>query len=247
MKSESNNSNFAVISSTELTEVDSFQIGSPITSIAWSPETTILQNGSIRAVILVAAEDQKLRILQTNQSPIEYPGHSGYINDVAFNVADNSCFASVSDDRTLRIWQWPPGNPNGQSDQIVIKIQLTSPGISVRWNEANAAFLMVAERDGAIRFLDWKTRQFTFSVLAPNGFGSLRSADWSALYPKLFGAVVGKKWYVWNLGSLPIHKPSQQGDTKFDGACSFRWSLKNNDSFAFCSDSPNFQDSTYLY
>jgi len=67
---------------------------------------------------------------------------------------------------------------------------LKSSGQSVRFHKQNIQLMMVAERNGSIRIINWKTSEFLFTFYEPGleDIGSLntiesaiglRSADWN--------------------------------------------------------------------
>ncbi|KAJ3113287.1 Nucleoporin Nup37 [Nowakowskiella sp. JEL0407] len=219
----------------------SFYIGSPSTSISWSPS-----KHSPR--ILVASEDLKIRVFDvnpTNSTPPEvYMGHTEYINAVAYNLTDSNYFASVSDDKTLRIWPSPSQNSQQLLLDDPVIMHLNSPAISLQFHSQNSSFILFAERDGGIRLLDWKQCQIMFSVYPCANLSGVRVSDccWNPVNPKLFAVVVGSKWLVYNLGKFPIHLPQSEGDTQLPESSCLRWSPAKPSLFAVASDILN-QDS----
>lgn len=136
-----------------------FQHGVRVDGIAWSPETRL---DSLPPVIkfCTSAADMKIRLFTSDlQDKNEYKvleGHSDFINGLVFDPKEGQEIASVSDDHTCRIW-----NLDGiQTAHFV----LHSPGMSVCWHPEETFKLMVAEKNGTIRFYDlWLNRLFYLS------------------------------------------------------------------------------------
>ncbi|RKO94226.1 hypothetical protein BDK51DRAFT_30290 [Blyttiomyces helicus] len=101
----------------------------------------------------------------------------------------------------------------------------------------NVSHVLVAERSGSILLYDLANRQMLFTFFEPVGgiagdICGLTSADWNQLDPQQFGAVIGQKWFVWDMSQFPIHKYHHSGDAHVEGATSFRWSKTNPKAFA---------------
>ncbi|RUP47827.1 hypothetical protein BC936DRAFT_145290 [Jimgerdemannia flammicorona] len=117
--------------------------------------------------LVVACADYKLRFIDNDQRPMLASGHTDYVNHVAFNVTRGaSVVASVSDDKTCRIWTTV--TPTASEPACLHIIRLSSPGIAASWHREQAQFLMIAERSGQIRVMDW-VRLETIWVVSLNG------------------------------------------------------------------------------
>ncbi|KAL1925183.1 uncharacterized protein VTP21DRAFT_66 [Calcarisporiella thermophila] len=177
--------------------------------------------------------DNKLRFIEGDNMHIEL-GHTDQINDVACNLNSGDIVASVSSDRTCKIWSFA-------DRQTLQTISLASAGISVRWHRADNTHLMIAEQSGAIRLYDW-TRQERLWALSlheastglRSGIGpraGLKCADWRPGNAQCFGALVGSKWCLWNLRE---NHPEQRGEGHAESGGKFRFSPANPRYFASC-------------
>ncbi|XP_038612800.1 nucleoporin Nup37 isoform X2 [Tachyglossus aculeatus] len=205
-----------------------FHHGIRVDAIAWSPESRLdALPPQIR--FCTAAADRKLRVFSSDlQEKNEYKvieGHSDYINDLVFAPIDGQEVASVSDDHTcsgtaistlllysvIRVWDLE-GN---QKAHFVLR----SPGMSVCWHPEEAFKLMVAEKNGIIRFYDLITQQAILSLDCEQM--PLMSAHWCLKNTFKVGAVAGNDCYPQD--KRPVH---------MDRARLFRWSTVNESLFA---------------
>ncbi|KAF3814524.1 hypothetical protein GH733_017682 [Mirounga leonina] len=116
-------------------------------------------------------------------------GHSDFINGLVFDPKEGQEIASVSDDHTCRIW-----NLEGiQTAHFV----LHSPGMSVCWHPEETFKLMVAEKNGTIRFYDLLTQQAILSLESEQM--PLMSAHWCLKNTFKVGAVAGSDWLIWDI------------------------------------------------
>uniref|UniRef100_A0A8D0CC78 Nucleoporin Nup37 n=1 Tax=Salvator merianae TaxID=96440 RepID=A0A8D0CC78_SALMN len=227
--------NYVVIGSCrfqeEDTEVEGIQFktlkllqhGVRVDAIAWSPETRL---DALPPVIrfCTAAADKKLRIFYSDlQDTNEYKlldGHSDYINDLVFSPKEGQEIASVSDDHTCRVWDLE-GN-------LKASFVLRSPGMSVGWHPEDPFKLMVAEKNGAIRFYDLVTHQAVLSLTTNQT--PLMSANWCLKNTFKVGAVAANDWFIWDItrSSYPLDKRPVHADR----ARLFRWSRVNENLFA---------------
>ncbi|XP_059582426.1 nucleoporin Nup37 isoform X1 [Alligator mississippiensis] len=197
-----------------------FHHGIRVDAIAWSPETR-LNSLPPQIRFCTAAADRKLRLFTSDlQEKNEYKifdGHSDYINDLVFAPKEGQVIASVGDDHTCRVWDLE-GN---QKAYFV----LHSPGVSVCWHPEEAFKLMVAEKNGTIRFYDLTTQQAILSL--ESGQMPLMSADWCLKNTFRIGAVAGNDWLIWD-----IRYPQDKRPVHADRAKLFRWSRVNENLFA---------------
>nr|XP_028601881.1 nucleoporin Nup37 [Podarcis muralis] len=200
-----------------------FHHGIRVDVIAWSPETR-LDALSPQIRFCTAAADKKLRLftsdLQENNGYKTLEGHSDYINDVVFSPKEGQEIASVSDDHTCRVWDLE-GN-------LTTDFVLRSPGVSVGWHPEDAFKLMVAEKNGTIRFYDLVTHQAILSLTTDQT--PLMSANWCLKNTFKVGAVAGNDWFIWDItrSSYPLDKRPVHADR----ARLFRWSRVNENLFA---------------
>ncbi|XP_063164371.1 nucleoporin Nup37 [Candoia aspera] len=199
-----------------------FQHESRVDAIVWSPETRFdALPPHIR--FCTAAADRKLRLFTSDlKDKNEYKtleGHSDYINDLVFSPNGQE-IASVSDDHTCRVWDLE-GN-------LRAYFVLRSPGMSVGWHPEDAFKLMVAEKNGTIRFYDLVTHQAILSLTTDQT--PLMSASWCLKNTFKVGAVAGNDWFIWDItrSSYPLDKRPVHADR----ARLFRWSRVNENLFA---------------
>uniref|UniRef100_A0A7M4FL19 Nucleoporin Nup37 n=1 Tax=Crocodylus porosus TaxID=8502 RepID=A0A7M4FL19_CROPO len=199
-----------------------FHHGVRVDAIAWSPETR-LNSLPPQIRFCTAAADRKLRLFTSDlQEKNEYKifdGHSDYINDLVFAPKEGQVIASVGDDHTCRVWDLE-GN---QKAYFVLR----SPGVSVCWHPEEAFKLMVAEKNGTIRFYDLTTQQAILSL--ESGQMPLMSADWCLKNTFRIGAVAGNDWLIWDIRS---RYPQDKRPVHADRAKLFRWSRVNENLFA---------------
>uniref|UniRef100_A0A8B9W0G3 Nucleoporin Nup37 n=1 Tax=Bos mutus grunniens TaxID=30521 RepID=A0A8B9W0G3_BOSMU len=169
-----------------------FHHGVRVDGIAWSPETRL---DSLPPVIkfCTSAADMKIRLFTSDlQDKNEYKvleGHSDFINGLVFDPREGQEIASVSDDHTCRIW-----NLEGiQTAHFV----LHSPGMSVCWHPEETFKLMVAEKNGTIRFYDLLAQQAILSLESEQM--PLMSAHWCLKNTFKVGAVAGNDWLIWDI------------------------------------------------
>ncbi|KAM4902338.1 NUP37 protein, partial [Sylvia borin] len=200
-----------------------FHHGIRVDAIAWSPETR-LDAIPPQIRFCTAASDRKLRLftsdLQDKNEFKTFDGHSDYINDLVFAPNDGQEIASVSDDHTCRVWDLE-GNEKAH-------FVLRSPGMSVCWHPEEAFKLMVAEKNGKIRFYDLITQQAILSLECEQT--PLMSADWCFKNTLKIGAVAGSDWLIWDITRSSY--PQDKRPVHVDRARLFRWSQVNENLFA---------------
>ncbi|XP_006010088.1 nucleoporin Nup37 [Latimeria chalumnae] len=200
-----------------------FHHGVRVDAIAWSPQTR-LDALPQQISFCTAAADRKLRLftsdLQEKNDLKVIEGHEDYINGLVFDPKEGQQIASVSDDHTCRIWDLD-GNQKAY-------FFLHSPGMSVCWHPEDAYKLMVAEKNGTIRFYDLVTQQAILSLEC--GHMPLMSADWCLGNTIKVGAVVGTDWFIWDITRSSY--PQEKWPAHMDRARLFRWSKANENLFA---------------
>ncbi|NXI98860.1 NUP37 protein, partial [Psophia crepitans] len=200
-----------------------FHHGIRVDAIAWSPETR-LDTLPPQIRFCTAASDKKLRLftsdLQDKNEFKTFDGHSDYINDLVFAPKEGQEVASVSDDHTCRVWDLE-GNEKAH-------FVLRSPGMSVCWHPKEAFKLMVAERNGTIRFYDLITQQAILSLECEQT--PLMSADWCLKNTLKVGAVAGSDWLIWDIAYSSY--PQDKRPVHVDRARLFRWSRVTENLFA---------------
>ncbi|XP_004623902.1 nucleoporin Nup37 [Octodon degus] len=200
-----------------------FHHGVRVDGIAWSPETRL---DSLPPVIkfCTSASDLKIRLFTSDlQDKNEYKvleGHSDFINSLAFDPKEGQEIASVSDDHTCRIW-----NLEGRQTAHFV---LHSPGMSVCWHPEENFKLMVAEKNGAIRFYDLVTHQAVLSLESEQI--PLMSAHWCLKNTFKVGAVAGNDWLIWDITRSSY--PQETRPVHMDRAYLFRWSAISESLFA---------------
>ncbi|MGH0117207.1 UNVERIFIED_CONTAM: hypothetical protein FKN15_046128 [Acipenser sinensis] len=207
----------------EYTTLRVFHHGVCVDAIAWSPESRLdALPKQIR--FCTASADRKLRILtsdlQDRHEVKVMDGHSDYVNDLVFDPKDGQQIASVSDDHTCRIWDLDGSQK--------ISFLLRSPGMSVCWHPEDAFKLMVAEKNGMVRFYDLITQQAILSLDC--GLTPLMSADWCFANTIKVGAVAGNDWVIWDITRSSY--PQEKRPAHVDRTRLFKWSKANENIFA---------------
>ncbi|XP_036184859.1 nucleoporin Nup37-like [Myotis myotis] len=147
-------------------------------------------------------------------------GHSDFINGLVFDPKEGQGIASVSDDHTCRIW-----NLDGVQTS---HFALNSPGMSVCWHPEESFKLMVAEKNGTIRFYGLMSQQAILSLESEQI--PLMSAHWCLKNTFKVGAVAGNDWLIWDITRSSY--PQVKRPVHMDRACIFRWSTINENLFA---------------
>lgn len=194
--------------------------------IAWSPQTSLHVIPKSMS-FAVAADDKSLKIYAsdmnaTNSSKILW-GHKSFVNALTFDPSEGTHLASTGDDLTCRVWSVT------ECKQEVL-YQLTSPGMAVAWHGDEPYKLMVAQKDGLIRFFSLHNQQPIQSLSC--GQSPLLSADWSRHNNLLVGAVCGTDWLVFDVSSSSL--PIERRQAHAEGARLFRWSRCHESLVATC-------------
>ncbi|XP_070534305.1 nucleoporin Nup37-like isoform X2 [Ptychodera flava] len=207
----------------EFEHLRDFHHGTRVTTIAWSPETS-LETLPRQVKFCTAGADSKLRLfssdLKSEDTVTVMDGHTSYVNDVVFEPTEGQQIASVSDDHTCRVWDL-----DGLQRAC---FPLYSPGMSVCWHPDEPAKLMVAEKKGTIRFYDLITHQPIMSLDA--GHVTLMSADICFLDPVRIGCIANGNWMMWD--STRSSLPQENRQAHNEGGRNFRWSRVSENLFA---------------
>lgn len=196
--------------------------GCRIHAISWSPETSLDVSPKIIR-FATAGADKKLRIFNStlkDDSVQIIEGHGDYINDVAYEPSCGSQLATVSDDYTCRIW--------GSDGTAKVTFTLAAPGTSVAFHKEDPKKLMVAQKNGIIRFYNLLTQRPIFSVDC--GSAPLLAADWNPADSLMVGCVAGNHCYIWNIAVTS--RPQESYLVHSDGATSFAWARNNSNLIA---------------
>lgn len=117
-------------------------------------------------------------------------GHTGYVNDVAWDPASRY-LASVSDDHTCIVWT------DRDDCETRSVFRLRSAGMSVRWHAEEPEKVLVAEKRGVVHVFNVLSQQTVVSVETPRA--PLRCADWSSQNRWQIVALAGGDVIVWNI------------------------------------------------
>lgn len=210
----------------EYTRLRDFSTKSSALAIAWSPQTS-LKVLPKHMSFAVATVDGTLTVFSTDMNTSNtitiLSGHKGFVNSITYEPDEGTRLASTGDDMTCRIWALT----DVKQESI---FQLTSPGVSVCWHSDERYKLMVAQKDGTIRFFSLHNNQPIMSLSC--GQTPLLSADWSRHNNLLVGAVAGSDWMIFDVSrsSTPIEKRQAHNE----GARNFKWSRCHESLLATC-------------
>lgn len=107
--------------------------------------------------------------------------------------------------------------------RTVAEIATASAGVSLSFHKSDLNHIMVAEKRGVIRLFNWSRRDPTWEIslygpsidpIISTWRDTLHSADWMAVDPRRFAALIGAKWYMWNIETTPGGAPSDTGDVQ---------------------------------
>ncbi|KAI8050449.1 hypothetical protein BDF22DRAFT_745325 [Syncephalis plumigaleata] len=216
--------------------------GGRVVKIAWSPETecSISDKGEsiVNIKLAVITNSQQIHIIINDEQSVH-------------------TIATVGEDHLCHLWSITAA----RGLQKVSTVSLSSPGVAVCWHPTDMGCLMVAERLGYIRLLDcssWDSNtnnnnnvddddddddvkirmHWRLTLTAPRHNGALTGADWKPQDRTMFGAVVGDRWYIWDLSDFKKLLPEQSGEAHSEGAADFRWSPAHPNLFATFTRSP---------
>jgi len=200
-----------------------FNRGSKVRCITWSPEASSYKIPKC-AKFAAAGDDMNIHLimsdLKNDDSVVVIEGHQDYINSITFEPEHGTLLASTSDDHTCRIW-----NLDGT---LKTTLTLNSPGMAVCWHKEDSGKIMVAQKNGIIRFYNFDREQPIMSLDCRQT--PLMSADWCPGNNLKVGGVAASSWFVWDISRSSQPQDSNQIHT--DGAIEFRWCPNNQNLFA---------------
>ena len=101
--------------------------------------------------------------------------------------------------------------------------------------------MMVAEKNGRIRFYNQSTNQPIRSLETPQT--PLLQADWSVVNGSRVGAVAGNNWYCWDANQSSV--PLGVGVAHNSPCTGFAWSRSNDNLFSTTSQNGQFRIHQY--
>ncbi|EAW97688.1 nucleoporin 37kDa, isoform CRA_a, partial [Homo sapiens] len=179
-----------------------FHHGVRVDGIAWSPETRL---DSLPPVIkfCTSAADMKIRLFTSDlQDKNEYKRAI----PISLMVW---CLIPKKAKKLQVIW-----NLEGVQTAHFV---LHSPGMSVCWHPEETFKLMVAEKNGTIRFYDLLAQQAILSLESEQV--PLMSAHWCLKNTFKVGAVAGNDWLIWDITRSSY--PQNKRPVHMDRACLF--------------------------
>ncbi|KAI9596779.1 WD40-repeat-containing domain protein [Syncephalis fuscata] len=224
-------------------------IGGRVVRIAWSPETkcSLAEKGEliINIKLAVITGTQQLHVIENDSQSVHRIGSGGSdINDLVWCPSNPNQLATVGEDHLCHLWSITAAH----GLQKLSTVSLSSPGVAVCWHPTDVGCLMVAERLGYIRLLDcsqWDSdgdgidghatkikMHWRLTLTAPRNGGPLTGASWKPQDRTIFGAIVGDRWYTWDLSDFKKLLPDQSGEAHSEGAGDFKWSPAHPNLFA---------------
>jgi len=228
----------------EFSRLSEFHHDGRVEVIAWSPESSLLTYPKV-VKFAVASGDKKLKIIHSDLDDVNrctfLEGHTDYINDVVF-LENGHQLASTGDDLTARVWtlkspastnssgaEDPPPPPPGEdasTPEMTASFPLGSPGVALGWHPDDPAKLMVAEKEGVIRFYNVTNQQTILSLDTTASHGLLDRLSSAALCPGnplLVGGLVSSSGHrlLWDISrsSQPLASPaSSSASSSHSGA-----------------------------
>lgn len=163
-------------------------------AIGFAPETTLAVLPKL-VKLCAAGSDFALRIYRSNLADSDsvqvLHGHSGYVNDLAWDP-EGKFLATVSDDQSCIIWN----NHDDYGNRSMF--HLRSAGMSVKWHQEDTEKILVAEKRGLIHMYNVVSQQTVLSVETHKS-SPLMSADWSISNRLCIVALAGGNIITWNL------------------------------------------------
>ncbi|XP_074661061.1 nucleoporin Nup37-like [Tubulanus polymorphus] len=200
----------------EVETIREFHHGYKVLSICWSNATSLNVLPKCLRFCTVGA-DKKLRCfnsdLKSDDSVRVIEGHTDYINDVTFDPDKGDQIATVSDDLSCRIFDSTDGSQK-------VLFPLGSPGMSVCWHQEDPLKLMVAEKNGVIRFYNLVAQQPMMSLDC--GQQPLLAADWCLRNSLKVAAVSATDLHVFDI-SVSC-RPTDTKSVHSECATKVRWS-----------------------
>nr|XP_031838478.1 nucleoporin Nup37 [Nomia melanderi] len=184
-------------------------------AVAWSPETCL----SVVPKVLkfcVAGADFKIRLYCSNISDNiiwEMEGHKDYVNSICYET-EGEILASVSDDHTCKLWAV------NEEGRCISTLNLTSPGMTIRFHSEKPGKLLVGEKNGLIHMYDVRSQQAIMSLDAD--IVPLMSVDWGSNPFKIAGIAAGKL-LLWDISKLSL--PQESSPLHIEGGLIVKFSL----------------------
>lgn len=203
----------------EYEELQIFQPGCSITALSWSPETSVsVISSSLRFV--AAGMDHNLRIVNLNlksDPDVEFlKGHKSFINAVAYEPNLGQQIASVGDDNTCRVWE---KDKDSSEIKEAMCFYLMSPGVSVCWHHEEPKKILVAQKNGILRFFSLHNQQPIMSLDC--GQSPLMSADWCSMNSLAIAAGASTDWLLFD--SSVSSAPADKKQAHTEGIQQIRW------------------------
>ncbi|KAL5475608.1 hypothetical protein EMCRGX_G025441 [Ephydatia muelleri] len=216
----------SLLDALEFADVAQVDTGFTTQAISWSAATTHEQD-SYRLVLCVLSGDRKIWTLSidphnTEQKVLE--GCVGTVNSLACHPTTEGLMASTGDDQTCQVWDLGTG-------QVGTTFRLTSSGVAVCWSPFEATQLMVAEKNGRIRFYDLCTNTPVMSLAT--SVPPLIDAHWSPSNSLMVGCVASGRWYLWDTSKSSL--PSESKFAHTNPVTKFRWCPHTEQAFATLS------------
>ncbi|CAG0894567.1 unnamed protein product [Cyprideis torosa] len=161
--------------------------------IAWRPQTS-LHSVPRRLDLVVASKNHTVYRLEASPDTVhevaELVGlHKSFINAIAVEHNSGEFAATVGDDRRCIIWSL-------EEQQEKVSLPLTSPGMAVAFHPVENHRMLVAEKNGVIRF--FSTHSYQSLQYIETNHQPLLSADWKLSSPALVGVVAGDLGITFN-------------------------------------------------
>ncbi|EGF97946.1 uncharacterized protein MELLADRAFT_84142 [Melampsora larici-populina 98AG31] len=197
------------------TVIEVFRIGNRIQHIAWGPCSSITTEDNVEILkyeLLIACEDQSLRLIKSQSNPRNhqtksktsikvfgqgYTGHSGRITSIAWCSVSgySNIIASSGSDNCILIWNIET-NPSGTGEEEEDTHHIPSPTllgplrftpISISFHPNSSSRLMVYDLTGTIKIIDWTkpNQPILLSLIEPRSL--IRKLNSTHLFSQRFG------------------------------------------------------------
>ncbi len=167
--------------------------GAAVSALAWSPDSKRIVSGSVDRTVQVWDSAKEMNILTSflfpNRGHSTYHGHVGRVNAVTWS-RDGKCIASVSNDKTMHVWDTANG-------KVIFLYRNPSFGINaVAWSP-DSRYLAFGGNDKVIQVLDVVTRNIVFTY--PGHTGYITSLTWSPDGRLIASSGVDRTIQVWQV------------------------------------------------
>ncbi|GAB1606902.1 nucleoporin Nup37-like [Argonauta hians] len=201
-------------------ELQTLQAGCAISGLSWSPDTSVSPVSNF-IKLAAAGMDHSIKLvsLDLKKEPVVeiLTGHKSFINSIAYEPNVGQQLASVGDDNTCRIWEKSMGD--GAETKQVMCFHLMSPGVSVCWHYEEPKKILVAQKNGIIRFFSLHNQQPIMSLDC--GQAPLLSADWCHINSLAVVAAAATDWVLFDSSVSSI--PADKKQAHPDGIKQLRW------------------------